>query len=147
MRSENRIINHKVFKYWFRNSFTQRSPEKPLRGMETLSSDQYCYTEILMQVRILFPVLASGLKFFSQTDQSLWKRKHFTGFFCCIPTFPFGHLSELLNKERPLVHATLHTCDVLHTHKVHFHPYIQFKKRKIGFSCNTYNKWNQTRLI
>jgi len=68
--------------------------------METLSSDQYCYTEILMQVRILFPVLASGLNFFSQTDQSLWKRKHFTGFFCCIPTFPFGHLSELLNKER-----------------------------------------------
>lgn len=79
--------------------YTQKTFEEALCVVETLSSDQCCSAEILIQVRILFPVLAFGLNVFLQIDQSLRKGQHYTKFFCCFPTFPFDYLFELLTRD------------------------------------------------
>lgn len=98
MRSEIPIINHKMFKYWFRTSFTLRKAIMR-RGNTELRSVLLRWDLNAAQdsISCFESVLASGLNLFLQTDQSLRKRKHYTRFFCCIPTFPFGHLTELLN--------------------------------------------------
>lgn len=153
MRCEIPIIEHKVFKYWFRTSFTLRkSFEEPLCVVETQSSDFRCFTEILIQVRILFPVLRLFWLLvwtFLQIDPSL-RKGQYTKFFCCFPTFPFGNVNkEQVSRDvfmQPciLIILFVNNISLMHTNISSLSIPVSRYKKKRFFMQHMYNKWNIT---